>query len=126
MVKKLLAECERQNIKLSVVNGKLRAEGVIPPAIRQKLAANKEGLIRYLVTNMQKEKVEAFHKNILKTVADNIRRGELLKVELYKGLQAGRPLDELFPLAVECIGRMTDDKHFLEETRRMLEGYQSN
>lgn len=126
MVKKLLAECERQNIKLSVVNGKLRAEGVIPPAIRQKLAANKEGLIRYLVTNMQKEKVEAFHKNILKTVADNIRRGELLKVELYKGLQAGRPLDELFPLAVECIGRMTDDKHFLEETGRMLEGYQSN
>lgn len=126
MVRELLAECERQNIKLSVVNGKLRAEGVIPPAIRQKLAANKEGLIRYLVTNMQKEKVEAFHKNILKTVADNIRRGELLKVELYKGLQAGRPPDELLPLAVECIGRMTDDKHFLEETGRMLEGYQSN
>lgn len=126
MVKELLAECERQNIKLSVVNGRLRAEGTIPPSIHQKLAENKVALIRYLTTNKQMEKAKAFHQNLLKTVADNIRRGELLKVELYKGLQAKRPLDELFPLALECIGRMTDDKHFLEETGRMLEGYQSN
>ena len=45
---------------------------------------------------------------------ENIRKAESLRSDIIKGVKAEFGYDKLFVLAVECIGKMTDDKTFKE------------
>lgn len=119
MMEQLLYECKKQNITLSVENGKLVAYGRIPSRLRPLLAKHKDELIQRLGRTADRQ--ETFRKSLLQQVAENIRESEALRVDIIKGIQAGRVEREILFMALECIGKMTNDKHFAKYTKSLLQ-----
>lgn len=95
----------------------------------QKLKSNEDskeieeqGQERYRKIEKDKQ-VECRHENLLKLMADNIKKSERLRVELNKGIANGEDPLELLDKAILTISLMTGDKTFYKQNSKKIAEY---